>query len=227
LFEVYPDNATASSDDALAFEGLIAERNVPEDDYRLVPPGGNSTSEFAITRNFQYAHGKHPYHFTYRLFAPFCEVLTTKLLQLSLPPSTEFYKQQPGELAGKGVVLESKRVDFDFDEERTRVRFEIGEFTVEGDNSLKYGLENALLVKFSSSGVFAVDRFGKSKTPIVRVPSLVQRLNGDRSQLVYKTEIFTADGTVLGRSDGSCWSDKIDKCADEIFKQSLSLKDRM
>jgi len=114
LFYVYPDNETRPAPDGrISFHGTVVERSVPEDEFRVVAPGNISISKFAVSENFAFRRGKHRYRFTFRVFAPYCDVLNSGLLQLPTPLLTNLPDSDLSYLGGKGVLLTSGPVGFE------------------------------------------------------------------------------------------------------------------
>jgi hypothetical protein len=88
-----------------------------------------------------------------------------------------------------------------------------------GDDALTHGLRNTLENAFKSSQDFSLSSGKKPGTLVVTIPTHVGwKQVGKRTQVLYRVEFSSADDKVFSTSTGSCWDDRLTKCATQIVK---------
>ena len=87
-----------------------------------------------------------------------------------------------------------------------------------GDDGLTLRLGDALESAFNRSRDFTPGSGEQPGTLIVSVPKHVGwKEFGERTQVQYEVDFTTADGMSVGRSEGRCWEDALEKCATQIL----------
>jgi len=90
-----------------------------------------------------------------------------------------------------------------------------------GDDGLTTKLRDALETAISNSRKFALSTGKQPGTLIVTIPDHVGwKESGDRTQIRYKVEFKTSDDVNIGQSQGACWEEETEKCADHILRDA-------
>jgi hypothetical protein len=90
-----------------------------------------------------------------------------------------------------------------------------------GDDGLTVRLSEALESAFDESRDFTPSSGKAPGTLIVTIPKHVGwKEFGKRTQVRYTVEFKTADEVSVGRSEGACWEDAIEKCAAQVLRDA-------
>ena len=92
-----------------------------------------------------------------------------------------------------------------------------------GDDGLTARLCDAAKQAFSKSTDFTLEIANKPRILIVKIPANVKWKKVDgRTNVLYRVELSLTDKRDLGVSDGSCWEDRLNDCAAQIFSEARS-----
>ena len=90
-----------------------------------------------------------------------------------------------------------------------------------GDDGLSQRLADQVENTFERSPDFALSHGQEPDTLVVTIPQNVEwKQVGRRVRALYTVEFSSTDGRKLGRSSGSCWDDRLSKCAAQILKNA-------
>jgi len=90
-----------------------------------------------------------------------------------------------------------------------------------GDDGLTLRLRDALESAFKSSQEFSLSSGKTPGTLVVTIPTHVDwKKMGRRTQVFYTVEFASIDHQNITTSTGSCWDDRLAKCADQIVKDA-------
>lgn len=90
-----------------------------------------------------------------------------------------------------------------------------------GDDALTLSLRDTLENAFKSSQDFSLGSGKKPGTLVVTIPTHVGWKHvHKRTQVLYSVEFSSADNKIFSTSTGSCWDDRLAKCAAQIVKEA-------
>lgn len=93
------------------------------------------------------------------------------------------------------------------------------EFWHVGDDGLSQKLADRVENAFKTSPDFILSSERKPGSLIVTIPTNVEwKRVGKRTQVLYRVEFASADNKIISNTTGSCWDDKLAKCAAQIVK---------
>jgi hypothetical protein len=93
------------------------------------------------------------------------------------------------------------------------------EFWHTGDDGLSQKLAYQVERAFERSPDFTLSSERGPDTLVVRIPTNVEwNKVGNRTQVLYSVEFGSADNKTISTSTGSCWDDRVAKCAAQIVK---------
>lgn len=88
-----------------------------------------------------------------------------------------------------------------------------------GDDGLTQRLRYEIENRFKLSSDFVLTSGKKPGTLIVTIPTHVAwTTKGTRTHLRYRVKFSSSEDTELGKSDGSCWEDKVAECETQIYR---------
>jgi hypothetical protein len=89
------------------------------------------------------------------------------------------------------------------------------------DDVFTAGLRDALENAFNSSADFSLSFGKKPDTLIVLIPEGVKwNRVGKKTQVFYTVKFLSVDNKLIEVTTGSCWDDKLAKCAAKIVKNA-------
>jgi hypothetical protein len=90
-----------------------------------------------------------------------------------------------------------------------------------GDDGLTNRLADALEIAFRASPNFKLS-FGKNEgTLVVTIPTNLEwKQIAGRTKALFAIEFSSTDGRPLGRSQGSCWDNELQKCASQVVRDA-------
>ena len=90
-----------------------------------------------------------------------------------------------------------------------------------GDDALTLRLRDTLETAFKLSSDFRLSSWKEQARLLVTIPTHVGwEQVGRRTRVLYTVEFASLDNQNLGTSTGSCWDNKVTKCASQIVKDA-------
>ncbi|MCA0200469.1 MAG: hypothetical protein LCH56_06470 [Proteobacteria bacterium] len=110
LFYVYD-----TQNNSIPYQGIAIERRDMEDEFRVIPPGATSKSSVKLSDSYAFPKGRHKYALTVSLFGVYCSVLEAGLIEVPRPLFLNTRESDAGlsHWIGKGVLLQSEKVEFE------------------------------------------------------------------------------------------------------------------